>query len=1102
MDTGANIPSGSGTPGSGTPNRAFTDTFKNILSSVLKTDLGQVLKSSAEKNAIRPSETSVQTTDLAEFTFRSNFIKIEESPKKEKDLKDVKINTPKSNESILSGRIKPTKRKMKNFKGGTYQLSIKPNSSSKKKIVSKRRKSNGESSDQSDFAMLNASYLDDRSNDISKTNGFDRNSKKSMSNSWNNIELPARDVVTPIWLKPSTNKGDHVKTWFDYCTNGSNDQEVPEAAESSSVLAPNSDEMQDIILCTCKEDISAPYDSNMEQESTCQAVDCIDDRLVGCSGVVNSTSSMNRPGRKIPFLPMCNGHAKRLRAHHCCPGCGLFCTQGVFIRCCNGENGPNGSMHLFHERCCTVSKGEALCPHCGGSSNWTHVRTRINSSRPLLLDKKQPIGNKQRSARMTINHGIEELQIQEVTDLDRPGARFKIAETGKEITSDGLPMGPDRSELEALLLNLSIEKPMNLRYTIKSFYNAAKHGDVEKILHMLAMKYNPNHRFGEYNDETALHAACANGQLITCHVLQQAGAILDCMDGYLRTPLTAAVETKQTLIVRYLIRAGVNLEARGENGMTSMHIASKTGNLDACRSFFETGKLNINLLDDGGWTALVWAAEFRHKDIARFLLDCGADPNVRDNEQNIALHWAAFSGSSEICELFLNRECDISSVNEHGDTPLHIAARQDNYDCIMLFLTRNADISAQNKEGKTPIMCCLDKNSQSWMALSMSRQLRHFAKSSISRSEQILHRDITHGKEMCPIQCVNGVDNESFPVDYLYIIENCETTPLAIDRCITSLQSCSCEDDCLANSCTCSSLSLKCWYTKEGSLLPEFNLLDPPMIFECNRACRCWKNCNNRTVQHRKLNRLQLFRTQGKGWGVRALRDISRGTFICEYVGELISDSEADQRDDDSYLFDLDNRDGETYCIDARYYGNISRFINHLCEPNLVPVKVFVDHQDLRFPRIAFFSSRDIKAYEELGFDYGEKFWIIKYKTFTCMCNTDGCKYSSHRIQELLAKYQQRQQDAIDSQSTKRQSKFCALRIILNSGHRVWRQKGRFMDLLSGQMSLQYIQINLSSHFELTKHSRTFRSSLRRCEFNYSYIRVITTFRTGQLTST
>lgn len=60
-------------------------------------------------------------------------------------------------------------------------------------------------------------------------------------------------------------------------------------------------------------------------------------------------------------------------------------------------------------------------------------------------------------------------------------------------------------------------------------------------------------------------------------------------------------------------------------------------------------------------------------------------------------------------------------------------------------------------------------------------------------------------------------------------------------------------------------------------------------------------------------------------------------------------------------------KDGETYCIDARRYGNLARFINHSCAPNLLPVRVFVEHQDLHFPRIAFFANRDIEADEELG---------------------------------------------------------------------------------------------------------------------------------------
>ena len=51
---------------------------------------------------------------------------------------------------------------------------------------------------------------------------------------------------------------------------------------------------------------------------------------------------------------------------------------------------------------------------------------------------------------------------------------------------------------------------------------------------------------------------------------------------------------------------------------------------------------------------------------------------------------------------------------------------------------------------------------------------------------------------------------------------------------------------------------------------------------------------------------LELFKTKKQGWGVKARHEIPKGTFVCEYVGELITDSKADERKDDSYLFDLD----------------------------------------------------------------------------------------------------------------------------------------------------------------------------------------------------
>lgn len=63
-----------------------------------------------------------------------------------------------------------------------------------------------------------------------------------------------------------------------------------------------------------------------------------------------------------------------------------------------------------------------------------------------------------------------------------------------------------------------------------------------------------------------------------------------------------------------------------------------------------------------------------------------------------------------------------------------------------------------------------------------------------------------------------------------------------------------------------------------------FSSLD--RIYECSVLCRCDKlMCQNRVVQHGIQVRLQVFNTEKKGWGVRCLDDIDKGTFVCTYSG-------------------------------------------------------------------------------------------------------------------------------------------------------------------------------------------------------------------------
>ncbi|CAO2598462.1 Histone-lysine N-methyltransferase EHMT1 [Lemmus lemmus] len=770
------------------------------------------------------------------------------------------------------------------------------------------------------------------------------------------------------------------------------------------------DGLQEVPLCSCRMETPKSREISTLANNRCMATESVDHELGRCTNSVVKYELM-RPSNKAPLLVLCEDHRGRMVKHQCCPGCGYFCTAGNFMEC-----QPESSIsHRFHKDCASRVNNASYCPHCGEETSKakevTIAKADTTSTVTLASGQEKSLASEGRADTTTGSiAGAPEDDKSQSTVPQAPECFDPAGPAGFVRPTSGLSQGPGKETLESALIALDSEKPKKLRFHPKQLYFSARQGELQKVLLMLVDGIDPNFKMEHQSKRSPLHAAAEAGHVDICHMLVQAGANIDTCSEDQRTPLMEAAENNHLDAVKYLIKAGAQVDPKDAEGSTCLHLAAKKGHYDVVQYLLSNGQMDVNCQDDGGWTPMIWATEYKHVDLVKLLLSKGSDINIRDNEENICLHWAAFSGCVDIAEILLAAKCDLHAVNIHGDSPLHIAARENRYDCVVLFLSRDSDVTLKNKEGETPLQCA-SLNSQVWSALQMSKALRDSAPDKPVAVEKTVSRDIARGYERVPIPCVNAVDSELCPSNYKYVSQNCVTSPMNIDRNITHLQYCVCLDDCSSSTCMCGQLSMRCWYDKDGRLLPEFNMAEPPLIFECNHACSCWRNCRNRVVQNGLRARLQLYRTQDMGWGVRSLQDIPLGTFVCEYVGELISDSEADVREEDSYLFDLDNKDGEVYCIDARFYGNVSRFINHHCEPNLVPVRVFMSHQDLRFPRIAFFSTRLIQAGEQLGFDYGERFWDVKGKLFSCRCGSPKCRHSSAALAQRQATAAQETQE-------------------------------------------------------------------------------------------
>jgi len=152
-------------------------------------------------------------------------------------------------------------------------------------------------------------------------------------------------------------------------------------------------------------------------------------------------------------------------------------------------------------------------------------------------------------------------------------------------------------------------------------------------------------------------------------------------------------------------------------------------------------------------------------------------------------------------------------------------------------------------------------------------------------------------------------------------------------------------------------------------------------IFECNSTCRCEPSrCFNRIVQIGPHPHLKISKVNEKGYGLFCTAELKKGEFVCEYAGEIIDQTIAKERFDvqtaknkSNYILILREYSGKNLTcktiVDPTVVGNIGRYCNHSCEPNLVMVPVRIH---TLIPHLALFAAKPIEQGEELCFDYGD----------------------------------------------------------------------------------------------------------------------------------
>ncbi|XP_064909557.1 histone-lysine N-methyltransferase SETDB2 isoform X2 [Columba livia] len=153
--------------------------------------------------------------------------------------------------------------------------------------------------------------------------------------------------------------------------------------------------------------------------------------------------------------------------------------------------------------------------------------------------------------------------------------------------------------------------------------------------------------------------------------------------------------------------------------------------------------------------------------------------------------------------------------------------------------------------------------------------------------------DISNGAESVPVSFCNDLDRARLPY-FKYRRASWPRGYYLNNFSSVFVDSCDCTDGCVDRSkCACLQLTERGYSKSSLSASSKtshgysYKRLEGPVPSGCDKMM-----CQNRVVQHGIQVRLQVFNTEKKGWAVRCLDDIDKGTFICTYSGRLMSRAE------------------------------------------------------------------------------------------------------------------------------------------------------------------------------------------------------------------
>ena len=198
-----------------------------------------------------------------------------------------------------------------------------------------------------------------------------------------------------------------------------------------------------------------------------------------------------------------------------------------------------------------------------------------------------------------------------------------------------------------------------------------------------------------------LNIAAYQGHLNLCKMLIDKHKVdLHMTDNDGWTALHYSAQSGNCELVAYFAEMGIDIHLKTNDGRNCLHIAALKGHLNLCKMLIDKHKVDVNVADKRGWTAVHFSAQSGNCQLVAYFAEMGTDIHLKANDGNNCLNIAAFQGHLSLCKMLMDKhKIDLHMSNNDGWTALHYSAQRGNSEVVAYFAEMGTDICLKTNDG-------------------------------------------------------------------------------------------------------------------------------------------------------------------------------------------------------------------------------------------------------------------------------------------------------------------------------------------------------------------------------------------------------------------